>query len=139
MSEGAPLVPQPEGTPKRLFPVSQVDFEIEFYTSCLERNPNYVEVLKVLSRNVSVKGDYQRAFDLDRRLVQLAPHDPLLFYNLACSACQTGAIDGAIDALKRAVDLGFDELSLMIEDRELEPIRKDPRFHELIAGMGTIC
>src|SRR5262245_3773041 len=80
--------PEPASTgapPTRLAEQSQLDFELEFFGSILARNPEYVDVLRVMANNLTLKGRYAQGLEVDKRLVQLRPKDPLAHYNLACS------------------------------------------------------
>ena len=111
---------------------NQLDFEIEFYSGILAANPSYVEVLRVLSNNLTAKGDHRRCLDYDRRLTQLCPEDRVAHYNLACSYSLLDMIEPALKALKLALELGFEDLDYIREDLDLESVRKDDRFHELL-------
>ena len=64
---------------------SQLDFEIEFFGRILEQHSDYVDVLRVQGNNLTLKGRYVEGLQIDRRLIQLRPNDPLAHYNLACS------------------------------------------------------
>src|SRR5205085_6246373 len=64
---------------------SQLDFEIDFFGGILERLPDYVDVLRIMGNNLTLKGRYMQGLQVDKRLVQLRPSDPLAHYNLACS------------------------------------------------------
>jgi thioredoxin-like negative regulator of GroEL len=67
----------------------------------------------------------------DRRLVDLLPKDPRVRYNLACSCALVGRVDEALDALAQACELGFDDLTLLQRDRDLDRLRADPRYQEI--------
>ncbi|MFM7243315.1 MAG: TPR end-of-group domain-containing protein [Planctomycetaceae bacterium] len=112
--------------------LSQLDFDIDFFEKVLARTPDSVEVLRVLAELVSRKGMVGRAVDLDRRLVGLLPEDFLARYNLACSLAREGRADEAIDALSRAILLGYDDLDHMESDPDLESIRRHPDFLALL-------
>jgi hypothetical protein len=111
---------------------SQLRFELDFYDGILQRDPNYVDVLKVMGKNLCAHGDYVRASDVDRRITHLCPSDELAHYNLACSLGMAGGVDAALDALQRSLELGYRDFMYLREDRDLEPIRKDPRFVRLL-------
>src|SRR6266436_5632887 len=64
---------------------NQLDFELDFFGKILERFPNYVDVLRVQGNNLTLKGRFAEGMQIDKRLVQLRPSDPLAHYNLACS------------------------------------------------------
>lgn len=114
----------------------QLDFEIEFYSGILRRHPNYVEVLRIMSNNLTAKGDYVRCLDYDRRLTLLCPHDRVAHYNLACSYSLLEMLDPALDSLRCALKLGFCDYAYLRKDRDLEALRKDARFEELLKTFG---
>jgi tetratricopeptide (TPR) repeat protein len=116
---------------------SQVDFEIDFYRSVLERDPHFVEALKVLATNLSAKGLYDESLEVDQRLVRLRPDDKVALYNLACSYSMVSMIDSSLESLKRAIDSGYSEFEYMQQDADLELTRRDPRFRELLANYGV--
>jgi len=112
--------------------LGQLDFDIDFFDRVLARKPDSVEVLRILAELVSKKGLLGRAVDLDRRLVAVLPHDFLARYTLACSLARAGRTDEAIDALSRAILLGYDDLDHMESDPDLESIRTHPDFLALL-------
>lgn len=111
---------------------SQLDFEIDFYGGILDRNPNYVDVLRAQANNLTLKGRYAEGLQIDKRLVQLRPSDPLAHYNLACSLALLKRPDQALKTLRKAVELGYRDFRYMREDRDLDSIRHDPRFRQLL-------
>ena len=110
----------------------QLDFEIELFGRILERCPDYVDVLRVMANNLTLKGRYAEGLQIDKRLVQLRPNDPLAHYNLACSYALLKRPDQALKTLRRAVELGYRDFRYMREDRDLDAIRHDPRFRQLL-------
>jgi tetratricopeptide (TPR) repeat protein len=111
---------------------NQLDFELDFFGGILERYPDYVDVLRVQGNNLTLKGRYAEGLLLDRRLVQLRPEDALAHYNLACSLALLKKVDPALNALRRAIELGYRDFRYMREDRDLDTIRHDPRFRQLL-------
>ncbi|MFM8735451.1 MAG: tetratricopeptide repeat protein [Pirellulales bacterium] len=112
--------------------LGQLDFDIDFFERLLARSPDSIDVLRVLAELVSKKGLVTRAVELDRRLVELLPDDFLARYNLACSLALAGSADEAIDALSRAILLGYDDLDHMESDPDLESLRNHPDFLALL-------
>jgi tetratricopeptide (TPR) repeat protein len=117
---------------KALAEESQVDFELRFFGAILQHNPTYVDVLRVMGNNLTLKGRIRDGLDIDQRLVRLRPNDPLAYYNLACSYALLKRTEPAIKALRKAVELGYHDLKYMKEDRDLDHIRNDPRYKQIL-------
>ena len=131
-NEGSEPSSPASSTLARLADQSQVDFELDFYSGILERHPCYIDVLRAQGTNLTLKGRYADGLQIDKRLVQLRPTDPLAHYNLACSFALLKRTDQAIKTLRRAVELGYRDFRFMREDRDLDSIRHDPRFRQLL-------
>jgi tetratricopeptide (TPR) repeat protein len=125
---------KPASTPGRARPAdqSQLEFELEFFGRVLERYPDYVDVLRVQGNNLTLKGRYAEGLAIDKRLVQLRPNDALAHYNLACSYALLNRPEQAIKTLRRAIELGYRDFRYLREDRDLDSIRHDPRFRQLL-------
>ena len=111
---------------------NQLDFELDFFGGILERRPDYVDVLRVMGNNLTLKGHYTQGLVIDKQLVVLRPNDPLAHYNLACSYALLKRPDQALKTLRRAVELGYRDFRYMREDRDLDSIRHDARFRQLL-------
>jgi tetratricopeptide (TPR) repeat protein len=111
---------------------NQIDFEINFFGGVLERAPDYIDVLRVMGHLLTLKGRYAEGLQVDRRLVSLRPNDPLAHYNLACSYALLKRTDLALKTLRQAVELGYRDFRYMREDRDLDAIRHDPLFRQLL-------
>ncbi len=112
--------------------LSQLDFELDFFESILARNPDLLDVLRVHGNNLTLKGRFADGLLIDRRLVELRPNDPLAYYNLACSYSLLKKIDHAVRALRKAIDLGYSDFRYLREDHDLDAVRHDPRFRQLL-------
>ncbi len=111
---------------------SQLDFEIEFYGKLLTALPAFAEVLLVQASNLTTKGRLEDGLAVDRQLVAVRPGDPTAHYNLACRYALLQQPDQALVSLRRAIELGYRDFGFMEEDRDLDSIRKDPRFRALV-------
>ncbi|HID22824.1 MAG TPA: tetratricopeptide repeat protein [Planctomycetaceae bacterium] len=111
---------------------SQREFELEFYERVLRRQPNYVEALKVHASNLAAVGRFQESLEIDRRLVQLRPDDPVVHYNLGCSYAQLGQLNKALAAIERSLQLGYNDLGHMLADGDLAELRRHARFVHLV-------
>ncbi len=131
---------RPSDDPSRLAPVtlaqlaerSQLDFELDFFAGVLQEAPDFVDALPAHAGNLTLKGRYEDGMAVDQRLIQLRPADFMAFYNLACSLALLKQPDQAIKTLRRAVELGYRDFRYMKQDRDLETIRRDPRFKQLL-------
>jgi tetratricopeptide (TPR) repeat protein len=54
------------------------------------------------------------------------------FYNTACALSLAGDRPGALDYLERALNAGFDDVGLFRKDDDLDNVRGDPRYGELL-------
>ena len=55
------------------------------------------------------------------------------YYNLACAYAKYGEKDHAIEALQKAVDLGYGTKAFIEQDPDLNSIRGDERYKSIIA------
>ncbi|MFM7149405.1 MAG: TPR end-of-group domain-containing protein [Gemmataceae bacterium] len=117
---------------------NQLDFELEFFGNILARSPDYVDVLRVMASLLSLKGLFAEGLKVDRKLVRLRPADPLAHYNLACSYALLKRADASLKMLRRAVELGYRDFRYMREDHDLDAIKQDPRFRQLLREFETI-
>jgi tetratricopeptide (TPR) repeat protein len=79
-------------------------------------------------------GRYAEVADALRAAVEAHPHYGLLFYNLACCESLTGRPTEALDHLRRAIDLAEEFRENAKADADLDPIRDQPIFRELMTG-----
>ncbi len=111
---------------------NQVDFELDFFTRILTGDPDFHEVLRAQASNLTTKGRLHDGLTIDKKLVSTRPGDPTAHYNLACRYALLKQPDLALVTLRKAVELGYRDFRYMEEDRDLDSIRKDPRFRQLL-------
>lgn len=73
-----------------------------------------------------------KGLHVDQLLVKLCPGDKKLRYNLACSHSLVGEIEQAFEELKSAIDMGYDNFDLLLIDDDLDNLRNDPRYRDLL-------
>lgn len=117
---------------------NQLDFELEFFAGILERSPNYVDVLRAMGSLLSLKGLFAEGLKIDKRLVRLRPDDPLAHYNLACSYALVKRAEASLKTLRKAIELGYRDFRYMCEDHDLDAIKHDPRFRQLLREFENI-
>jgi tetratricopeptide (TPR) repeat protein len=79
-------------------------------------------------------GNYLEAADRGRELLADDPPYADLFYNVACCESLAGRKDQAIAHLRRAIELSERTRAFLEGDSDLDPLRQDPAFKELLAG-----
>lgn len=121
MKKAKPKVMKAKSTKKK-------NFEISFYENILEERPNFIGALISLGDAYTRRGFYTQGLVVDKKLASLKPDDPVIHYNLACSFSLTGKLKEAIDELKKAVLLGYDDFSYILEDADLANVRKLNEF-----------
>ena len=109
----------------------ELDVEISFLEGLAKRDPEYIEALQLLGDDYTKRGRFPEGLAVDEHLSRLLPEDSMVFYNLACSFSLTDRVDDSITALKKAVQLGYDDSKWMDEDPALNKIRSDPRFEQI--------
>lgn len=114
-----------------------VSWQIEFYEDILKRNPNYVEVLMLLAGLYTDSKMYKKGLGVDQKLATLRCDDPIVQYNLACSYSLVHDTDKSVKALKKAVELGYFDADHIEEDPDLDGIRHDPRYTDLMSKIKT--
>jgi tetratricopeptide (TPR) repeat protein len=112
---------------------SQLDFDLAFFDQLLEREPDYVDVLRCQGELLTRKGQHERALVIDRRLVLLLPDDSVVHYNLACSLALLGEPREAIAALRRSLECGYRDLAYLKIDADLDTLRDEPDFQTLLS------
>lgn len=114
------------------FKKSDEDFTIWFLEGILDNHPSYVDCLMYLGNAYTIQGRHEEGLRVDKRLAELRPKDPVVRYNLACSYSLVGNVDAAIEALETSVKLGYKDIRHIEKDRDLERLRYDKRYQELL-------
>jgi Flp pilus assembly protein TadD len=87
------------------------------------------------SRGTAGRGTASAASAFERVLA-FAPRNPSLLYNTACAYALAGEGAKALDLLERAVGEGYRDKAGLMADPDLESVRGDPRFAEIVKRLG---
>jgi hypothetical protein len=79
-------------------------------------------------------GEYTVVADRLAPLVAANPQYPMLSFNLACCESLTGRASDALDHLRHAVEMSEEFRRSARDDSDLDPIRDEPVFKQLIGG-----
>jgi tetratricopeptide (TPR) repeat protein len=77
-------------------------------------------------------GHYLEAIDAFSHSISLAYRQPAAIYNVACGFALLNDKENALFWLDRALRAGFDRTDLLKEDSDLDSIRCDPRFGQML-------
>jgi tetratricopeptide (TPR) repeat protein len=108
-----------------------LDTRIEFMEGLVRRDPDYADALQLLGDHYTQRGRYAEGLKVDERLSRLEPHDPLVFYNLACSYSLTEQFDRAVSALEKALQLGYRDFNWLARDPDLRELRRQPIYRDI--------
>ncbi len=112
------------------------DFEVNLYRCALEHDPENVDILVFLGDAFSKRGMIDDGLEIDKRLVRVCPNEPTFYYNLACSHSLLGQLEPAMAALEKAIHLGYQNFEHLQQDSDLDNLRKDLRFIELLKSFS---
>lgn len=110
-------------------------FEISFYEAFLEKDPDHIPSLFALGELYTQAGRVAQGLAVDEKLSDLFPYEPVVHYNLACSLSLAGRRDEAVDTLRKAVNLGYDDFDTLTNDSDFDNIRDHPKFLELLLSV----
>jgi hypothetical protein len=77
-------------------------------------------------------GEYAEVADRLGALVVASPQYPMLFFNLACCESLCGRTGDALDHLRHAIEMSEEFRASAKADSDLDPIRDEPAFKQLI-------
>jgi len=78
------------------------------------------------------EGRCARAAKEYERALAIAPESPVAWYNLACALSRLEEPDRAVEALRRALEFGFDDLDWLKQDPDLDNLREHPAYRDLL-------
>jgi TolB-like protein/Tfp pilus assembly protein PilF len=108
---------------------------VELAERHLELNPSDAQALVRGANALADLGEPERGLEWIGRVMEQGTDDALLLYNAGCFYSLAGKTDEAFDALERSFKAGLVDPEWMRHDSDLDPIREDPRFEELLAAM----
>lgn len=108
------------------------EFQIKLYETAVSVGQNDISLLAELAELYTRTGQYEKGLEVDEILVKREPENSIFHYNLACSLSLLKQIDLAYAVLHRALNLGFIDYKLLLEDRDLENLRLDDRWTDIL-------
>ena len=118
-------------------PPPDVEFETRFFEAVHRRDPRYTDVVEILGGLYTKQGRIADGLKMDRKLVRMRPGNATAHYNLACSLALSRRRKDALQALERAIALGYDDREWMEQDPDLVGLKKLPAFQKLLAKLSA--
>ena len=115
-----------------------LDVKIKFMEGVVRRDPEYVDALQLLGDHYTQRGRFTEGLTVDEKLSQLEPGNPLVFYNLACSYSLTEQYERAVEALEKALALGYRDFKWMSKDPDLRNVRKHALYRRIRAKVRSL-
>jgi tetratricopeptide (TPR) repeat protein len=102
----------------------------------LRHDPDDARALYLVAGAYAELGQRQRGIESMEKALALYPGELATLYNAACLYARIGEIDRALDALDRAVATGRGSRRWFENDTDLDPLRGEPRFQEILARLN---
>ncbi|MEX0876863.1 MAG: PDZ domain-containing protein [Phycisphaerales bacterium] len=98
------------------------------------------EPLELENRGIEAMaaGDYARAEEIFRDLIELRPESFVGHYNLGAALSMRGEADASIKAMSTALALGFTDKAQLLRDPDLETFRGTDFFGQLMSQWGEL-
>jgi tetratricopeptide (TPR) repeat protein len=109
----------------------ELDVQISFLEGLVRREPDCIETLQMLGDHYAQRGQHDYSLKVDQQLARLQPRNPLVFYNLACGLSLNGEVDRAVEALEKALALGYRDFKWLAKDPDLRRLRKHPLYRNI--------
>ena len=92
----------------------------------------FVQVAFYEPRQFMEQSDPERALAMLQLALEIKPSDPRVLLGQARAYARAGRKDKAIDALRRAVDAGVTDPDLIAGDEDLEPLKGEAGYREIL-------
>ena len=98
--------------------------------------PDDTRALYMGANGLVALGEVAQGLTWARKALEIAPDDSMLLYNVACIFSLAGEKAEALGCLERALDAGFAHRTWLERDSNLDPLREDPRYRELLGRLA---
>jgi serine/threonine-protein kinase len=110
----------------------QYEIAIEALQSAMTLDPENIDIVFHLGYAHHMVGDIDIALPLHKKAAESDDYAQLGNYNTACAYSLLENSEEALKYLERAIDAGWNEINHMEQDSDLDNIRDEDRFKELM-------
>ena len=100
----------------------------------LLQNPDDSRARMYYAITLAERGRKDEAIREGAAALELSPGDPMMLYNCACLYARLGETGRAVDTLRQAMSGGYENFGWMKHDPDLDSLREDRGFIELMQG-----
>jgi adenylate cyclase len=101
----------------------------------LRLNPDDARAFYMAANALVALGKLPQGQQWAERALAIRPDDPMLLYNVGCIFSMLGRVEPAIECLEKAASNGLTHKGWYEHDSNLDPLRKHPRFEELVGNL----
>jgi tetratricopeptide (TPR) repeat protein len=112
--------------------MKRYDKAIRDYNEAIRLDPRFALALCNRGDAWSANKEYAKAIVDYDEAIRLDPKFALALYGKACCYAAQGRIDPAIESLRQALVAGYRNFGHMAKDSNLDPIRNEQRYNELL-------
>ncbi len=102
----------------------------------LELNPGDIRALCMAANGLAFLNQSEKCLNFIQRALFLDPHDSMVLYNAGCVYALLGMKSEAITCIERSYDAGLTLKGWYENDSNLDSIRSEPQFIELIEQLN---
>jgi TolB-like protein/Flp pilus assembly protein TadD len=107
---------------------------IDFFPSFILQYPDDARARMIYACNLAEAGRKEESITQLTAAVELDPNDSVMMFNAACTFAQLGEHKKSIEMLRGSIDAGNSNFDWMKRDSDLDPIRSDPEYIDLMKG-----
>ena len=108
---------------------------VEIAERHLKLNPDDTRALYMAANGLVALGEKARGSAAAEQALALQPDDPMLLYNVGCVFSMLHLVEPALECLEQAAKRGLTQKSWYHNDSNLNALRGDPRFQQLLASL----
>jgi non-specific serine/threonine protein kinase len=107
---------------------------LEVYARYLSQHPDDARGHMYFATDLAQIGKREEAKVQAAKALELSPDDPLMLYNATCFYAQMGEKRLALESLRGAFAVGYQNYEWLKRDTDLDSLRNEPEYVELLKG-----
>jgi tetratricopeptide (TPR) repeat protein len=108
------------------------DAMISFFPTFILQHPDDARARVIFACQLAEAGRKDESLENLTSAIQLNPNDSLLLFNAACTFAQLGELRKSLSTLSASIAAGHENFNWIKRDSDLDPIRNDPEYIELM-------